>query len=94
MTLGAKGCYLRNAEFSGYFEGTGFEAVDTTGGADSFISALAVYLSEGKSIEQAVGFAIYASGLSVTRYGVQPALPDRKSVDVYEDEIYSKYART
>lgn len=94
VTLGAKGCYLRNAEFSGYFEGTGFEAVDTTGGADSFISALAVYLSEGKSIEQAVGFAIYASGLSVTRYGVQPALPDRKSVDVYEDEIYSKYART
>lgn len=93
VTLGARGCYFKNAEISMYFEGTGFEAVDTTGGADSFISALAVYLSEGKPVIQAIGFAIYASGLSVTRYGVQPALPDRKTVDVYEDEIYSKYRK-
>lgn len=91
VTLGSRGCYLKNKERSMYFEGTGFEAVDTTGGADSFISALAVYLSEGKNILQAIGFAIYASGISVTRYGVQPALPDRKSVDIYEDEIHSKY---
>ena len=74
-----------------YFEGTGFEPVDTTGGADSFISAMAVYLSEGKELIHAIEFAIYASGISVTRYGVQPALPDRKAVDVYEDEIYAKY---
>ena len=33
---------------------------------------------------------IYATGLSVTRYGVQPALPDRKTVDIYEEEIYLK----
>lgn len=91
VTLGSRGCYLKNEEISMYFEGTGFEAVDTTGGADSFISALAVYLSEGKNILQAIGFAIYASGISVTRYGVQPALPDRKAVDIYEDEIHSKY---
>ncbi len=91
VTMGSRGCYLKNKELSMHFEGTGFEAVDTTGGADSFISALAVYLSEGKHIIQAIGFAIYASGISVTRYGVQPALPDRKTVDVYEDEIYSKY---
>lgn len=91
VTRGAKGCYLKNKELSMYFEGSGFEPVDTTGGADSFISALAVCLSEGKSIVQAVGFAIYASGITVTRYGVQPALPDRKAVDVYEDDIYLKY---
>lgn len=94
VTLGDRGCYLRNKETSMYFEGTGFEAVDTTGGADSFISALAVYLSEGKNLVQAIGFAIYASGISVTRYGVQPALPDRKAVDIYEDEIHSKYNMT
>ena len=91
VTLGAKGCYLRNREVSVYFEGSGFEPVDTTGGADSFISAMAVYLSEGKDLMHAIEFAIYAAGISVTRYGVQPALPDRKAVDVYEDEIYSKY---
>lgn len=93
VTRGEKGCYLRNKEYSMYFEGSGFEAVDTTGGADSFISALAVCLSEGKNIIQAIGFAIYASGLSVTRHGVQPALPDRKAVEIYEDEIRSKYGK-
>ena len=91
VTLGARGCYLRNKEISVYFEGTGFEPVDTTGGADSFISAMAVYLSEGKELIHAIAFAVYASGISITRYGVQPALPDRKAVDVYEDEIYAKY---
>ena len=91
VTLGSKGCYLRNDEFSIYFEGTGFEPVDTTGGADAFISAMTVYLSEGKDLLHAIEFAIYASGISVTRYGVQPALPDRKAVDIYEDEIHSKY---
>lgn len=91
VTLGSRGCYLRNKEVSLYFEGTGFEAVDTTGGADSFISAMAVYLSEGKDLIHAIEFAIYASGICVTRYGVQPALPDRKAVDIYEDEIHSKY---
>ena len=92
VTMGARGCYLTNEEYSLHFSGTGFEAVDTTGGADSFISAMAVCLSEGKHIIHAIGFAIYASGITVTRYGVQPALPDRKAVDVYEDEIYSKYS--
>lgn len=88
VTLGERGCYLQDEEHSLYFPGTGFEAVDTTGGADSFISALAVYLSEGRPLIAAIRFAIYASGISVTRYGVQPALPDRRAVDVYEDEIY------
>ncbi|WP_417039424.1 PfkB family carbohydrate kinase [Clostridium porci] len=92
VTRGSRGCYLRNRELSMYFEGTGFEPVDTTGGADSFISALAVYLSEGRDIVQSIGFAIYASGISVTRYGVQPALPDRKAVDIYKEEIHFRYS--
>lgn len=91
VTLGAKGCYLKNDEVSVYFEGTGFEAVDTTGGADSFISAMVVYLSEGRDLLHAIEFAIYASGLSVTRPGVQPALPERRAVDIYEEEIHAKY---
>lgn len=91
VTLGEKGCYLRNRDCSMYFEGTGFEAVDTTGGADSFISALAVCLSEGRDLVYSIGFAIYASGISVTRHGVQPALPDRKTVEIYEEEIYERY---
>lgn len=90
VTLGNRGCFLLNEDGKKYFEGSGFEPVDTTGGADSFISALAVYLSEGKSLIHAIRFAIYASGISVTRYGVQPALPDRKTVDIYEEEIFQE----
>lgn len=93
VTLGGKGCYLRNKDVSIYFEGSGFEPVDTTGGADSFISAMAVYLSEGKNLIHAIEFAVYASGISVTRHGVQPALPERQTVAVYEDEIRSKYEK-
>lgn len=91
VTRSSRGCYLRNAEYSRYFEGSGFEAVDTTGGADSFISALAVCLSEGRDLLYSIGFAVYASGLTVTRYGVQGALPDRATVELYEDEIRTKY---
>lgn len=91
VTRGERGCYLLNEKYSMYFQGTGFPPLDTTGGADSFISALAVYLSEGKNIIQSILFAIYASGITVTRYGVQPALPDRKTVEIYEDEIFSRY---
>ena len=65
--------------------------MDTTGGADSFISALAVCLSEGKDLLYAIGFAVYASGITVTRYGVQGALPDRQAVELYEDEIRTRY---
>lgn len=91
VTLGKNGCFLYNDRYKKYFEGSGFQAVDTTGGADSFISTLAVYLSEGKQLLEAISYAIYASGLTVTRYGVQPALPDRKLLEIYKDEIYLKY---
>ena len=91
VTLGSRGCYLKNNEYSLYFPGTDFDAVDTTGGADSFISALATYLSEDKPLLLAIGYAVYASGITVTRYGVQPALPDRQAVGIYEDEIRAKY---
>lgn len=91
VTLGARGCYLQNEEESLFFEGSDFEAVDTTGGADSFISALAVYLSEGKGLISSIRLAVYASGFTVTRRGVQPALPNRRTLRAFEDEVILKY---
>lgn len=91
VTLGKKGCFLYNNNYKKYFEGSGFQAIDTTGGADSFISTLAVYLSEGKQLLKSIAYAVYASGLTVSRYGVQPALPDRNLLEIYKDEIYLKY---
>lgn len=87
ITLGHKGCYLKNAEYDRYFPAANFYPLDTTGAADAFISALAVYLSEGNDILQAISFATYAAGVSITRLGVQPAMADRKGLALYQEEI-------
>ncbi|TCL57954.1 LacI family transcriptional regulator [Kineothrix alysoides] len=91
ITLGQNGCYLQNADYKGYFPAAGFYPVDTTGAADAFISALAVSLSEGNDILQAVSFATYAAGVSITRQGVQPAMVDRRGLSLYQEEIGSFY---
>lgn len=90
VTLGEKGCYLHNREIRRYFPAADFQAVDTTGAGDAFISAFAVYLNENHDIVSAIQFATYAAGLSVTRDGVQPALADRTTLEIYSDK-YSSY---
>lgn len=85
-TLGDQGCYLHNAETTRFFPAADFTAVDTTGAADAFISAFAVYLSEGHSIVSSIKFATYAAGISVTRDGVQPALVGRMALEMYSDK--------
>jgi ribokinase len=42
---------------------------------------LAVCLSEGKPIEEAVRFASAAAAISVTRLGAQPSAPTRLEID-------------
>ncbi len=91
VTLGRRGCYLRNENSSQYYGPAEFESVDSTGGADGFISALAVYLSEGMPLSKAIGFATYSGGITVTKQGVQPALPDREQLDMYRDDILQKF---
>ncbi|NLC18204.1 MAG: substrate-binding domain-containing protein [Clostridiales bacterium] len=94
ITLGEKGCYLRNEKYSKYFPAADFHPVDTTGAADAFISALAVCLSEGNDIIYAICFATYAAGISITRQGVQPAMVDRVGLDIYREEINALYANS
>lgn len=91
VTLGRRGAYLRNAEYSMYFPSAPFTAIDTTGGADSFISAMAVSLSEGKDLIYSIIYATYAAGITITRYGVQEALPDKKTIRIYLDDIEKQY---
>ena len=49
--------------------------MDTTGAGDTFNAALAVALSRGKSILEALEFATNASAWSVARRHVLDALP-------------------
>jgi ribokinase len=59
------------------------DALDTTAAGDVFNGALAVALSEGKRLVDAVKFASMAAAISVTRMGAQPSIP-------YRNEILSK----
>ncbi|MGI5117363.1 PfkB family carbohydrate kinase [Treponema sp. SP13] len=82
VTLGSGGCYVRTREVERYFPAAGsFDPVDTTGAADAFISALAVFLSENKSLADALQYAAYAAGFSTTRVGVVPSLVDRATLE-------------
>lgn len=80
ITLGHQGCYLRTADRKKYFPASHFVAVDTTGGADSFIAALGSCLAEDCSIEKSIRIATYAAGFCVSRQGVMAAMADRNTL--------------
>lgn len=83
ITLGHHGCYIRDNSFCGFLNAPDFLPVDTTGAADAFISALAVYLVHGYPMAKAAKIASYAAGFCVSRQGVIPALIDRNSLETY-----------
>ncbi|HJB07195.1 MAG TPA: substrate-binding domain-containing protein [Candidatus Enterocloster faecavium] len=83
VTLGADGCYVKSRDWEEYIPAVNFKAVDNTGACDAFISALAVYLQKGRSLQQAVQIATYAAAFSITREGVSPSLIDQRSLEAY-----------
>jgi ribokinase len=54
--------------------------VDTTAAGDVFNGALAVAISEGRSLKEAVIFANKAASVSVTRMGAQASAPFRNEI--------------
>ena len=87
ITLGERGCYLKNKEYGRYFAAQKFPAVDVTGAADAFISAMAVCLAENCDIVRAIELATYAADVSVTRFGVQQAMIDREGLEAYRAHL-------
>ena len=81
ITLGSRGCYLKTGDTSEFFPAAAFTPVDTTGGADAFISCLASYLTDGYSLKKAIRIAMYAAGFCISRQGVVPALVDRTTLE-------------
>jgi len=87
ITLGHRGCYLKNSEYSQYFPAAKFSPVDTTGGADAFIATLAVYLLDNYDLSTSIRFATYAAGFVINRQGVVPALIDRNTLEMYVSRL-------
>ena len=80
VTLGVKGALIYSYGFQAEIPAEKVEAVDTTAAGDVFNGALAVALSENRSIYEAVQFACKAASISVTRTGAQASAPYRKEL--------------
>ncbi len=81
ITMGSAGAYVFSPEYKGLVEAPKVKAVDTTAAGDTFNGALAVFLSEGKSMEEAVRLACVAASVSVTRNGAQASVPFRSEIE-------------
>jgi ribokinase len=80
VTLGAEGALLLNRDAVTHIPGYKVNPVDTTAAGDVFNGALAVALSEKKSLEEAIDFACKAAAISVTRLGAQASAPYRHEI--------------
>ncbi len=82
ITMGASGAFLFENGHSELIRTSRVEAVDTTAAGDTFNGALAVALSEGKTLQESIIFANKAASISVTRIGAQSSVPFRKEISI------------
>ncbi len=77
IKLGALGAYWSDGKDSGHVAPFPVTAVDTVAAGDAFNGAMAVALSEGRSLPEAVRWGCAAGGLAVTKVGAQDSMPTR-----------------
>lgn len=80
ITLGSKGCLIREEGVSYRIDAFKVAPVDTTAAGDTFNGALCVGLSEGMDLKQATVMASKASSIAVTRMGAQSSIPYREEL--------------
>lgn len=80
VTMGPLGAVICESGKCSLVEARKVETVDTTAAGDVFNGAIAVALSEGKNMTEAVKFACDAAAISVTRLGAQSSIPYRNEL--------------
>lgn len=80
ITMGALGAVVCKDGKIRLIPAPSVEAVDTTAAGDVFNGALAVALTEGKTLENAVEFACMVAAVSVTKIGAQSSIPYRNQL--------------
>jgi ribokinase len=81
ITMGGSGVVLVNKQETRMFGAPKVQAVDTTAAGDAFAGYLGALLAEGSSLEEAIGVAVKAASISVTKLGASSSLPTRDQVD-------------
>lgn len=81
VTLGGDGAFAVEQQTVYQAKSLPIEPVDTVGAGDTFCGCLAVALSEGKSLEEALEFASAAGSLACLKNGAQPSIPHRAEID-------------
>ncbi|ROU03147.1 ribokinase [Histidinibacterium lentulum] len=83
VTLGARGCdWVRGPDIL-HFDAIPVTPVDTTGAGDTFTGYLLGGLDRGQPMPQAIGQAIRAAALMVTRKGTADVIPDLLEVQEF-----------
>ena len=88
VTMGSRGALILTGDDEIMVPPVPTEVVDTTGAGDAFNSGLAVALSEGRDLVEAVRFGNCAGSLACTKLGVIPSLADRATVDALYQQTY------
>lgn len=86
LTMEKKGALIATKSGVELIPGFVVKAIDTIAAGDVFNGALAVALTEGRSLSQAVRFANAAAAISVTCRGAQPSAPKRRSIETFLKE--------
>lgn len=88
ITMGSAGAFVSDRE-SGLVKmvpGFKVKAEDTTAAGDVFNGQLAVALSEGQDLENAIRMSHAAAALSVQKLGAQSSIPRREETDYFLEQ--------
>jgi len=83
ITLGANGSLVLDQDKAAHYPAPKINAVDSTAAGDAFTGSLAVFLSEGRPLDEAVQLAGFCGALTASKLGAQPSLPSRSDVAAF-----------
>ncbi len=84
VTLGADGADWYGANGHQHFDAIKVDPVDTTGAGDTFTGYVLAGLDRGMPMAQAIGQAMRAAALMVTRHGTADVIPDLSEVQDFQ----------
>ncbi len=87
VTLGARGCMIKEEKGVEFFPAVKVEPKDTTAAGDAFTAGLVFSLSEGNDLRRSVQTATEVAGYAVTILGAQTSLPSLKQLERFRARL-------